>query len=525
MTVPATLDLTVEISLDGSGAYTGAHDDVTVAVAVDPGIEYDEGREGARALNPPKIPNLSYELRNEDGSYSQENAGSPVYQLLLPGRPTRVTAGHGDERTYDSDIEYDAEVYYDGRLEYTIASGGIDDIGQTTELGRQRVRLDAMGTMGMLTNQNVTVAVQANVRTDQAIELLLDAAGWPSDLRALSIGDTTLAYWWCDERKPWDAILELLASEGPCQLYQDSAGVIHFENRNYRTITSRSTTSRASFRDRDTGGLWFVGLSYDPGFKSIYNRATYSTRRRTLGSLTKVWEYGANGLTLTANQSVTFIIRPSDGNPFQDAVTPVAATDYTVSAGSLASVTLSASSGLVAFLTLTAGAGGATVDGVTSSGIQLRAKPLTVVSETIVQNSVDASASIAKYSPIPGGNVPRTLNVQGWAEIDPVGAQAVCNAWVNRYKEQHPQVSIGIRNADGDHVRQILDRQVSDRITLTDANTGLAADVWVETKQTRISGAGGRVIECVLGCELVDVLTGAIWDVSEWDDPSSVWGV
>lgn len=524
MTVPATLDLTVEISLDGTGDYTGLNDDVTDAVAVEPGIAVDEGREGARALNPPKAPYWGMELHNEDGRYSQENAGGVAYQVLIPGRPTRVTALHGERRAYRSHTLYRDHVPYRGRAPYTIASGGIEDIGQTTEFGRQRVRIESRGTMAVLVHQAVTVAVQANVRTDQAIGLLLDAAGWPSDLRAISVGDTTLAYWWCDERKPWDAILELLASEGPCQLYQDADGVIHFENRNYRTITSRSVTSQASFADVDTGGLWFVGLSYDPGFKNIYNRATYSTRRRSLGSLQKVWEYGAT-LTLTANQSVTLIIRPSDGNPFQDAVTPASGTDYTVSAGSLSSVTLSASSGLVAFLTLTAGASGATVVGVTSTGIQLRARPLAVVSETVVQNDVDASASIAKYSPIPGGDVPRTLAVQGWPEIEPVGAQAVCNGWVNRYKEQHPQVSIAIRNADGDHVREILTRQVSDRITLADANTGLAADVWVETKQTRISGAGGRRIECVLGCELVDVLAGAIWDVSEWDDPAAVWGV
>lgn len=524
MTLPATIDVTVEISLDGTGDYTGPNDDVTSAIAVDPGIEYDEGREGARALNPPKVPTLSYELHNEDGRYSQENAGGVAYQLLLPGRPTRVTALHGEEGDYDEDADYDEPLYYDGQVSRVIASGAIDDIGQTTDWGNQRVRLDSLGTMGILVHQAVTVAVQVAVRTDQAIGLLLDAAGWPSDLRALSVGDTTLAYWWCDERSPWEAILELAASEGPCQLYQDADGVIHFENRNYRTITSRSTTSQASFADVDVGGLWFVGLSYDPGFKNIYNRATYSTRRRALGSLTKVWEYGAT-LSLSANESVTLIIRPSDGNPFQGAVTPVAATDYTVSAGSLSSVTLSASSGLVAFLTLTAGASGATVAGVTSTGIQLRAQPLTVVSETVVQNSVDASESIAKYSPIPGGNVPRTLSVQGWPEVEPTVGQAVCNAWVNRYMEQHPQVSIAIRNGDGDHVQQILERQVSDRISLTDANTGLAADVWIETKQTGISGAGGRHVECVLGCELVDVLTGAIWDVSLWNDAAAVWGV
>ena len=519
MSVTAELELTVEISLDGSGDYDGPHDDVTMAVAVAPGITLDEGREGARSLLPPKVPSLGYELHNESGQYSLENPGGIAYQLLLPGRPTRVTAYQGQTRDYDSDVEYDADVFYDGGLgPYTIASGAIDDISQTTDLGHQRVSLANLGTLGVLLHQNVTVAVQASIRTDQAIELLLDEAGWPAGLRDISVGDTTLAYWWCDERRPWDAILELLASEGPCQFYQDRDGIVHFENRNYRAITTRAMDSQASFADVDDGGLWFTGLSYDPGFKSLYNRATYSTRRRALaGSPSVIWSYGTT-LSLSANQSITLIVKPTA--PFQSAITPASGTDYTVSAGSLSSVTLSATSGLVAFLTLTAGAGGAT-----ATGLQLRAQPLTVVSETVVQNSIDTSDSIAKYSPIPGANVPRTLSVQGWPEIEPIGAQAVCDAWVSRYQEQHPQVSILVRNADAEHLVQILERQVSDRITLTEANTGLSADVWVETKQTRISGAGGRTIECVLGCELTSVLTGAIWDVSEWSDPAAVWGI
>jgi hypothetical protein len=518
------LDLAVQISLDGSGDYTGTNDDVTAYVAVAPGIQIDEGREGARALLPPKGPALSFELRNEQGLWSQENPGGPAYQQLLPGRPVRIVSAEADHRTYRSHTAYRAPVRYSpgGAYSITIASGAIDEIVQTTEPGQQRVAISNLGTLSTLLHQDVTVPIQTTIRTDEAIELLLDEIGWPSGLRDISIGDTTLTYWWCDERRPWDAILELLASEGPCQFYQDAEGVLHFENRNYRAIATRSTVSQASYADVDTGGLWFTGLSYDPGFKSVHNRATYSTKRRTLGALAKVWEYGAS-LVLTANQSVTLIVRPTD--PFQNAVTPAAATDYTVSAGSLSAVTLSATSGLVAFLTITAGASGATVNGVTSTGIQLRAQPLSVLSETVAQNGVDASESITKYSPIPGVDIPRTLNVQGWPEIEPIGAQAVCDAWVNRYMEQHPQVSIMIRNADLDHLYEILNRQVSDRISLTDANTGISADVWIESKQIKISGAGGRTIECILGCELTSILTGAIWDVSEWDDPSAEWGI
>ena len=71
---------------------------------------------------------------------------------------------------------------------------------------------------------------------------------------------------------------------------------------------------------------------------------------------------------------------------------------------------------------------------------------------------------------------------------------------------------------------QQLRRQVSDRITLTETNTGLASEVWVEAKRTVIAGAGARMLQTELICEMATNLSGAVWDESEWDDPSAVWG-
>lgn len=539
MALPATLDVEVRVSWDGSGDFDGPDDDVTGDVAIEPGVALDEGRDGAQSLSPPKIGAGDFALHNDDGRYSQERADSPVYQRVIPGRPVRYRASHGERRLYRSHTLYRDLVPYRGVGVWGLGRHLIDDISQTTDWGNRRVGLATLGYEAVLRRALVTVAVQANIRTDQAVTLLLDAAGWPADKRAISIGDTTLLYWWCDERAPWDAMLELLGAEGPGTQYVDRDGVFHWENRNYRTITPRSTTSQASFFDRDdsartayrdhvlyrahrlyrgrTGGLWFTSLQYEPNFKGLYNRATYATTRRALaGVASVVWSYGT-AFALTSGQSRTLIARPSD--PFQNAVTPVLATDYTVAGGTV-SVSLEATSGLVAFITVTATSGTPTV-----SALQLRAQPLTVVSETTVQNNVDASASIAKFSPIPGQDIPITLAVAGWPEIDPVAGEAVCDAWVTRYQVPRPLVTITIRNANAAHVRQILERMPSDRITLVEANTGLEADVWVNALQLRIAGAGGRVVELVLGCELTNELTGAVWDLSLWSDPSAVWGI
>jgi hypothetical protein len=515
MAASAEITPLVEVSWDGSGDYTGDFDDVTNDVAASPGITIDEGRDGTRALSPPKVNAFDFELHNEGRAYSQENPGSPIYQRVLTNRPVRISALHGDGVLYRADALYRADGYYRGQGVYRLATGTIDDVAQTTAIGAQRVRLSNLAAADMLIDKKITIGLRTNIRTDEAFTELLDVAGWPAAKRDITPGDTTLLYWWVDERQPWACILELLAAEGPGAVYVDGDGVIHFEGRNYRTITARSMTSQASFSDLqpDADALWFTALNYDPGFKNLINRATYATKRRALGSLTKVWEYGAS-LTLSSNQIMTLIARSSE--PFQNAIVPQDTVDYAVSAGSV-SLAMDDPDGLVAVITLSAGASGATVDGVTSEGIQLRAEPLAVLSETTVQNSTDASTSIATYGE-------RTHDVPGWPEIDAPAAEAVCNAWVSRYMVQRPQVTAVLRNADGNHVEQQLRRQVSDRIRLTETNTGLDADVWIESKRTTIAGAGAHMIQTELICEMAAALSGAVWDVSEWDDPAAVWG-
>lgn len=536
MTLPTTIDPRVLVSWDGSGAFDGLYDDVTSDVLADPGVSIEQGKDGSRTLDPPKVSAADFALTNDDGTYSQERADSPVYQLVLPGRPVLIQVDHGESLAYNAPVAYNADVYYNGIGTYDLARGVIDDLSQTADLGNRRVSIGTLGIETLLVASTVTVGVMVNPRVDQCVTAILDAVGWPSDQRAISISDTTLLYWWCDDRDPWSALLELLLSEGPGAIYVTGDGVFHFENRNYRTTTDRSTTSLATFFDQAAGlpvayddpiaydsdifyngvtsGLWFTGLQYDPGYRNIYNRATYTTRRRAEGSVgTVIWSYGTT-LALGSGASTTLIARPTD--PFQAAITPVSPTDFTVAGGTV-SVSLSATSGLVAFITVTATSGTPTV-----SGLQLRATPLTVVSETTVQNSVDASASIAKFSPIPGQNIPRVMSVGGWPEIDQANAQAVCNAWVSRYMVQRPAVTIELRNADGDHLYEMLQRTVSDRITLYETNTGLSADVWINSKDISIEGAGGRVVRCRLGCEKVEEVGGSLWEVGLWG--TAVWG-
>lgn len=539
--LPALWTPKVEIDWDLSGTFTGPYEDVTLDVAADPGLSVDAGRDGERSLNPPKVPALDFELRNDTTRYSHENPNSPVYQLVTPGTPVRVTLAYGAVDRYTAHSAYSEHDPYDGRAVAALATTRIDDVEQATAWGEQRVKLKTLGRSSTLVGRAVTIALQQNIRTDQAVTLVLNAAGWPATKRAISPGDTTLLYWWADERSAWDLLVELLASEGPGAMFEDGDGVFHFEGRNYRAVTARSQAPQASFSDigsysthskysehtayteRDLydgrgPGLYFVDLQYAPGWRNLFARSSYPTKRRQLAAApVVVWQYGAT-LTLTANQVLSLFVRPQD--PFSGAITPVATTDYVVTAGAV-TVAMGASSGFLAILTFTAGAAGATITGPAASpttGPQLRAQPLTVLSETLGTSTIDGTSSATTYQGL------QTLSVAGWPEIDPAGASAVCDAWVARYRVQRPQVTITVRATDVKHMEQILTRQVSDRITISERNTGITADVWIESQRIVMAGAGGRQLVAVWGCELCDQLSGVVWDGSTalWD--SARWG-
>lgn len=538
MTLPSTIDLEVGVSWSGTGAFDGDYDDVTDDVDTDDGVSLAMWRESGVQLSPSRIADGGFTLHNGDGFYSQDRADSGVYQRVTPGKPVRYRAGHGERRLYRSHIPYRSHVYYRGRGVWPLGRHLIRDLDPDLEIGDEQVRVTTLGYENALTRTKVTIPVMATPLVSECFTAYLDAVNWPTDKRRIATSDTRLLWYWADERYPWDGFLELLGAEGPGAFGVDRDGTFYFENRNYRSTEARSTTSQATFWDRQdgertryrshtlyrshrlyrgrTGTLWYTRFKPSDPYKNIYNRATYPTRRRTMGSLASIWSLGAD-LALGSGQSRTLIVKPND--PFLNAVTPALTTDYTVAGGTV-SVTLSASSGLVAFVTVTATGGTPTV-----SGLQLRAQPLTVVGETIVENSVDASASIAAFSPVPGEDIPLSYDVQGWSEIDVPNAEGVCNAWVLRQQVPRPQGVMTLRNGGGDLVEQIFRRRHSDRLTLVHATSGISADFWINSGRLWIGGAGGRTVILDLGVERCDDIAGAIWDQSEWNDVFAVWGV
>lgn len=529
MTMPAGVDYQTQIDWveDGFGA---APDDVSDDVVVPPtrgarplAVEY--GRDAARSLAPPMLGAADFTLTNEDRTYSPETAGA-LYQVMRPGKPVRIRTLHGDRALYRSDRPYRAPAPYRGIGVFPLFYGALDSLKQRPEVGQRVVDVGCIGSAAKLLRRVVSVPIYQSITTGQAIGLVLDAADWPAGSRSIEIGDTTLRYFWVDERPAWSVLLEVLASEGAgALLYEDADGNLRFEGRNHRLTSTRSLTSQAAFFDeiagirypyrkhetyrahityRATEGLTYKTIRYDPYWEDVVHRVTMPiTQREVDAGLSVVWELGTTISLNVVGQPVTITARPTD--PFLGAISPVAGTDYTVSGGT-ATVALTETTGRVAKLVLTDTSGSPVI-----SGLQLRAQALRSVGETVIE----ASPQNPPYY--------KTLELRAWPEIDPNQAQSIANSVFARYANPIPRVEIDLANLDGEHMRAMLALRISDRVTIYNDHLGLSGDFYVETISHSAPMPG--VHEMTLACEQVTAtgsVGGSLWNEALWE--TAVWG-
>lgn len=487
--------------------FADAIDDVTAAVIGDPGLTVEYGRDTARSTGPPMIGSADCSLVNEDRAFSPENPSSARYQFIRPGRPFKASVAHGERRLYRSHTLYRGHVPYRGLGSFPLISGHTSAFRQQSEIGRRRVDVEALGTIARLKRTVISLQLTQPMTTDNAVTSTLDAAGWPADKRAISTGDSQMHWWWVDERPAWDVLVELTATEGAGScLWEDGDGVLHWENRNFRTTNARSLTPQLTLHDGTVaGGLFYTRLQYDPRWEDIINRAAVTIKQRAATTSQVVWKLGAD-LALAGGATETIIARPQ--TPFVLAVTPVITTDYTVTNGTV-TVSLDWANGAVARIIVTATSSVPTVH-----DLQLRATPIEEVGETEIASTIAVASD----------DEAKTFKIAAWPELDTNHAKAICDSYVARYRDSRPIIDVTFQNADIDHMEAILDLRISDRIALTNEHLGLSeAEVYVEKIRHALT-TGGRH-EVTLSCEPVSSIgsLGGVWDSAVWD--SDVWGV
>lgn len=465
MATPAQYKVYIDWNADGD--FADAREDVTSRILDGhTPLTMQYGRDQNRALSPIAPGEAHFALDNTSRDYSPENTSSPLNGLVVPGREVQVTAVLAGTT-------------------YTLLRAQLDDFKLNPDALERWVDVDCIDALGSLRGVKVTTGVYQALRPGEAIALLLDAVGWPAARRDLDIGATVMPYWWLDGDDAFDALMDLVYSEGPPALVTvDPTGKLVFRGRHHRLQNTASTAVQSTWRSSGTPPCISPPAVYNHGWKEIINSVVFQLPRRAQsGALTDVWT-SQGQVSIASGETVPIVAQASD--PFVAAVTPVQTTafdddgnpngDYTLVSGTVV-VTLARTSGLSTTIFIKAVSGPAII-----SDLSLRAKSIGTVST--VQVSAEDAASIAKYGrrSLPDERSPK------WAS--PGDAQAITQIILGQRGERLPTINVTIQAGDATELTQQLNRDLSDRVHLVEPHTGLDSDCFIEQIAHSITEGG-----------------------------------
>lgn len=469
------------IDWDGDGVYTDPYDDVTEDV-LDRGIEITYGRDQSRQLSPPAIGRQAYSLCNVSRMYSPENPDSPLAGNLSPARNVKST------------------VTLDGTT-HALFTGRIDDFEIHADRGDRSVEFTMLDGLALLEGKKLSTELLVARRTGEIINYILDQVGWTAP-RDIDVGATHVPWWFVEDGDAFDAVTDLVQSEGPPSLaYVAPDGTFTFRDRHHRLTSTASTESQAVFAAEAVScdAPAVTGLSYtDPfvyqhGWRDIVNSVTFAVDERVPDpDYTVVWSTDVP-FSVAAGETVTVDVQATE--PFMDAQN-LTLSDVTWNTSVQLLAYFDRRSGQSLKINLVASGGTAIV-----TYMQLRARSVPVGRTIKVSQQDTASISAHGEKTYP--------NEAPWASVQ--DAYAISSLILGYYANRRPTVQMRVTSQDADHLAQILSRTLSDRITIRNGELGLDGDFFVEQVShtiRRINPEGQPPVHSVvLGCEraLIDV--------------------
>jgi len=290
--VVATYKLQVDWNNDGDWGDTGEEIDMGRVR----GITCSFGRDRASQLTgKSKAGKLRATLDNRSGDYSQFNADSPIYGNILPGRPVRLlgtSATQSDQPIWQGFLT---------RITPQVFLGG--DATAT---------LEATGPLGQINLDQIEVAMVTSQRTDQVVDDILDAAGWAagSSYRTLDTGLTSIARYWTSATYSVPALQEVESTEGGF-IRESKSGQIVFDNRHHR-LSGVGLTSQATYSDASDAARVYSNLIQDDPLPHIFNVFQAEVQGYTTASVAVLWtlsETGASSPSIAPGVARTYIAR------------------------------------------------------------------------------------------------------------------------------------------------------------------------------------------------------------------------
>ncbi|HEX9832545.1 MAG TPA: hypothetical protein VGA66_05555 [Mycobacterium sp.] len=219
---------TVAIDWNGDGDFDDLDDDVTADVLASGVVNFQYGRDQARALSPPRVGALAFSLCNADRIYSPENPDSPISQDISPAAPIKV------EEVIDDTL-------------YPLIRGRIDTFEVSTDRGSLSASITGLDGLALLSGTKISTELYQAQRTGALIGVILDEIGWTA-ARDLDLGATFVPWWWASNHDAFDLLTQLLRSEGPPSIaYVAPDGTFIYRDRHHRLQRAASLTSQATF--------------------------------------------------------------------------------------------------------------------------------------------------------------------------------------------------------------------------------------------------------------------------------------
>jgi len=501
--VVASYKLQVDWNNDGDWGDTGEEIDMGRVR----GITCSFGRDRASQLTgKSKAGTLRATLDNRSGDYNSFNTSSPIYGNILPGRPVRLlgtSATQSDQAIWQG---------YLTRITPQVFLGG-----DATAI------LEATGPLGQVNLDQIEVAMVTAQRTDQVVDDILDAAGWGagSGYRTLDTGKTTISRYWANRTYTVTALQEIESTEGGF-IREGKTGKIIFDNRTHR-LGGVGLTSQATYSDAAGAARVYSGLIMDDPLPHIFNIFETDVQTYTVASLAVLWtlsESGASSPSIIPGVARTWIARyptTASANSAQAVnawTTTAATTDMlgnTAADGSGTNVTadigiaVSKSSETMA-ITLTNN--GSVLAYVTK--LQARGTAVTADDPVTIQASDSTSQTAFGKRTWPSRSkfIPDTDEAVNWADFN-----------LSIYKDPAATLQMTyFANRDTNALNEMLDRDISERVTVVAANTAdldINRDFFIEAVRHQITADRLHRVTYLLS-DAEQFSDWWVWGTSKW---------
>lgn len=430
-------------------------------------LEFTFGRDQARSLSAIAPSDIAMELDNRDRRFTPDNPGSLISGFVSSGKEVLVKAIFASHS-------------------YVLFRGFLADFELTPDPDSRSVSITSSDVMGSrLAEATISTELYQGIRTGEALHLVLDAVGWPEELRDIDAGATVIRYWWEEGTTALEAVNKLVASEGiPALATVDVLGRFVFRDRHHRLIRDESQNVQATFRDSGVEPTFGIPMTYDIGWRDIINSLTVSVDERQSGVLDNVWST-EDTLTIPAGEVVTLDVESND--PFHGAIEPEPGTDYVLNSGTVA-FDLTRSSGQALQIQIRSDTGASI------AGLALRAYPVTVA--RTYQVDVEDAASVEQY----GRKTNTEETDMPWAGIHDV--RAIGTILIGMRAERLPVVHITVNNGNSTRLTQVLGRDLSDRVHIVEDETFTDHDFYIEQIQHDVQSVGYDH-RATFGCERI----------------------